>query len=118
MGVVHLSLLAPLAPRVGRRVTPDLFQGGFVGSAKWFVGRADDGGAHTAIPPVPASATRRFMAFGRLSFNPGQGSFLVAEGVRTRRPAERWTVVGRCVSAAAPVFPSFPAARGRPETSK
>jgi hypothetical protein len=35
-GVVHLGLLAALAPRVRGTVTPDLFQGGFVGSSKWF----------------------------------------------------------------------------------
>jgi len=34
--VVHLGLLAPLAPRVGETDTLDLFQGGFVGSSKWF----------------------------------------------------------------------------------
>src|SRR6476620_9931870 len=30
------SLLALLAPRVGWRLTPNLFQGGFAGSSKWF----------------------------------------------------------------------------------
>src|SRR5437762_11830420 len=52
------SLLAPFAPRVGRRLTPDLFQGSFVGSSKWFRRRVADGLSHGgggfAIPSVAA----------------------------------------------------------------
>src|SRR5467141_2655314 len=64
-GVVHLGLLAPLAPRVGGRLTPDLFQGGFGGSAKWFRRARAGGGAHPAIPPVAVSLPPRFTAVGR-----------------------------------------------------
>src|SRR5437868_15032436 len=107
------SLLAPLAPRVGRRLTPDLFQGSFVGSSKWFRRRVADGLSHGgggfAIPSVAASLLPRFTALdGCLSIR-RRWSFR-RRSCRRRCQDERG-VLSPCLSAPL-LFPRFPAARG------
>jgi hypothetical protein len=72
-GVVHLGLLAPLAPRVGARLPPICFRVVSWVPQNGFVGRADDG------LPIVASPLWRFTGFRRLSFNPGQVKFSVAK---------------------------------------
>src|SRR5204863_2822098 len=114
------SLLASLAPRVGRRHTPDLFQGSFVGSSKWFRRRVADGLSHGgggfAIPSVAALLLPRFTALGRLSFNSAQVEFSAAK-LSTPVPGRARSVVA--VSQRTPALPEISRrAWGRPDLSK